>query len=86
MVPKNTQKATDWAVGVFKQFLEHHNAVAEKKWPTEILDDADENLCHWLCVFGQKLEKITEKNIQYTTNIVWFATFYQLKTPTRQSG
>ena len=49
VAPKNTQKATDWAVGVFKQWLEHHNAVAEKKCPTEILDDVDENLCHWLC-------------------------------------
>ena len=35
MVLKNTQKATDWAVGVFKQWLGHHNAVAEKIFPTE---------------------------------------------------
>ena len=47
VVPKNTQKATDWAIEVFNQWLEHHNAVAEKKCPTEILDDVDENLCHW---------------------------------------
>ena len=46
VVPKSTQKATDWAVGVFKQWLEHHNAVAEKKCPTEILNDVEENLCH----------------------------------------
>ena len=55
VVPKNTQKATDWAVGVFKQWLEHHNAVAEKKCPTEIFDDVDENLCHWLCVFVSEI-------------------------------
>ena len=46
VVPKYTQVARDWAVGVFKQWLEHHNAVAEKKCPTEILDCVDENLCH----------------------------------------
>ena len=27
MVPKNTRKATDWAVGVFKQWIEQHNAI-----------------------------------------------------------
>ena len=57
VVPKNTQKTTDWTVGVCKQWLEHHNAVAEKKCPTEILDDLDENLCHWLCVFVLEIRK-----------------------------
>ena len=32
MVPKNTTKATDWAVGVFKQWIEQHNAIAENQW------------------------------------------------------
>ena len=45
VVPKNTQKATDWAVGVFKQWLEHHNSVAERKCPTEILDDLSLVMC-----------------------------------------
>ena len=53
MVPQRT----DWAVGVCKQWLEHHNAVAKKKCPTEILDDVDENVCHWLCVFMSEIRK-----------------------------
>ena len=57
VVPKSTQKATDWAVGVCKQWLEHQNVVAEKKCPTEILNDVDENLCHWLCVFVLEIRK-----------------------------
>ena len=32
MVPKNTTKATDWAVGVFKQWIQQHNAIAENQW------------------------------------------------------
>ena len=44
--------------------MEHHNAVAKKKWPTEILDDVDENLCHWLCVFVSEIWKDNGK--EYT--------------------
>ena len=51
MVPKNTRKATDWTVGVFKQWIEQHNAIAENKCPVDILKDEPENLAHWLCVF-----------------------------------
>ena len=50
MVPKNTRKATDWAVAVFKQWIEQHNAIAENKCPVDILKDEPENLTHWLCV------------------------------------
>lgn len=68
VVPKNTQKATDWAVGVFKQWLENHNAVDEKKCPTEILDDVDENLCHWLCVFVSEILK--DNGEEYTPKAI----------------
>ena len=44
VVPKNTRKATDWAVGVFKQWIEQHNAIAENKCPVDILKDEPENL------------------------------------------
>ena len=49
MVPKNTRKATDWVVAVFKQWIEQHNAIAENKCPVDILKDEPENLAHWLC-------------------------------------
>ena len=49
MIPKNTRKATNWAVGVFKQWIEQHNAIAENKCPVDILKDEPENLVHWLC-------------------------------------
>ena len=48
MVPKNTRKAT--AVGVFKQWIEQHNAIAKNKCPVDILKDEPENLAH-CCVF-----------------------------------
>ena len=35
VLPKNTQKAMDWAVCVFKQWLERDNVVAEKKCQTK---------------------------------------------------
>ena len=54
MVPKNTRKATDWAVGVFKQWIEQHNAIAENKCPVK---DEPENLAHWLCVFVSEIRK-----------------------------
>ena len=57
MVPKNTRKATDWAVGVFNQWIEQHNAIAENKCPVDILKDEPENLAHWLCVFVSEIRK-----------------------------
>ena len=57
MVPKNTRKATDWAVAVFKQWIEQHNAIAENKCPVDILKDEPENLAHWLCVFVSEIRK-----------------------------
>ena len=60
-VPKNTQKATDWAVGVFKQWLEHHKAVAEKKLKFWMMWTRTFVIGYvFLC---RKFEKITEKNI-----------------------
>ena len=55
--PKNTRKATDWAVAVFKRWIEQHNAIAENKSPVDILKDEPENLAHWLCVFVSEICK-----------------------------
>ena len=57
MVPKNTRKATNWAVAVFKQWIEQHNAIAKNKCPVDILKDEPENLAHWLCVFVSEICK-----------------------------
>ena len=57
MVPQNTRKATDWAVAVFKQWIEQHNIIAENKCPVDILKDEPDNLAHWLCVFVNEIRK-----------------------------
>ena len=51
-VPKNTRKATQWAVRCFQSWLEHRNLQSPNdKCPEGILlSDDMEVLCKWLCV------------------------------------
>ena len=65
IVPKNTEKLTNWAVRLFNSWFQQRNASCGDKVPESILlSDNHEDLCHWLCVAINKLRK--EDGSEYT--------------------
>ena len=65
VVPKNTEKLTNWAVRLFDSWSQQRNACCGDKVPESILlSDNHEDLCHWLCVSINELRK--EDGSEYT--------------------
>ena len=60
IIPKNTQKSTQWALRCFGSWLKQRNERCEDKCPEGILlSDNHQDLCHWLCVCINELRKET---------------------------
>ena len=65
VVPKNTEKLTNWAVRLFDSWSQQRNACCGDKVPESILlSDNHEDLFHWLCVSINELRK--EDGSEYT--------------------
>ena len=66
IVPKNTQRSTQWAVRCFNSWLQHRNKQSpHDKCPEDILlSDDMEALCKWLCVCVCEMRK--EDGSEYT--------------------
>lgn len=65
IVPKNTEKSTNWAVCLFSSWCQQRNACCDKDGI--LLVDTYEDLCHWLCVSVNELRK--EDGGEYTLSI-----------------
>ena len=69
IVPKTTEKSTNWAVLLFNSWCQQSNACCDKKIPDGILlTDAYKDLYHWLCVSVTELHK--EDGSEYTTRSI----------------
>ena len=69
IIPKNTERSTQWAVGCFDMWLQHYN---EGRSPNDqcpkdiLLSDDLEKLCHWLCVCVCEIRKTDGSHSEYT--------------------
>ena len=58
VIPKNTDKCTQWALKAFNDWTESRKEAGEKVPPEDILCTDDEQiLCNWLCRFFTEVRK-----------------------------
>ena len=61
-VPKNTQKATDWAIRVFTEWRDNRNERSDEKCPSMLLESPDVGaLNYWLSRFMGRSSSVQPK-------------------------